>query len=87
MEQLEKLLKTIKEHNKKYSITEQSTDAEKLRFELTQRGLSSKECLELRQRVIDFLQSDAPDSDKDMIKGYAESLSMICSAIEQNMLK
>lgn len=86
LEQLSKLLQTAKEYGTKYNITEKSSDAEKLRFELMQNDLSEKECLELRQKVVQFMKSDAPDSAKEMIKGYTESLSMICSAIEANML-
>ena len=87
MGRLNELLQTIKEYNSKYhTIAETSSEAEKLRFELMKKGLSEQECLELRQKVIDFMKSDAPNSDKEMLKGYTESLSMICSAIEQHML-
>jgi len=86
MERINKLLQVINEQNSKYTITEESSVAERLRFELLQKGLSKQDCLELRQKIVDFMKSDAPDSDKEMIKGYTESLSMVCSAIEQNML-
>lgn len=87
MEQLNKLLQVVKEYDTKYSITEESSDAEKLRFELLKKGLSKQECLELQKKVIEFLNSDAPKSDKQMILGYTESLSMICSAIKKDILK
>lgn len=87
MERLNKLLQVAKEHSSKYAVTEESSEAEKLRFELLQRGLSKQECLELKEKVIEFLNSDAPESDKQMIMGYTESLSMICSAIKNGTLE
>ncbi len=87
MERLNKLLQVVKEQNSKYTITEESSDAEKLRFELLQKGLSKQECLELQEKVVKFLNSDASESDKQMILGYTESLSMICSAIKNDTLK
>ncbi len=87
MERLNKLLQVAKEHGSKYAVTEESSEAEKLRFELLQRGLSKQECLELQEKVIEFLNSDAPESDKQMIMGYTESLSMICSAIKNGTLE
>lgn len=86
MERLNKLLQVVKEQSLKYTVTEESSEAEKLRFELLQKNLSKQECLELKQKVIKFLNSDASESDKQMILGYTESLSMICSAIEQNLI-
>ena len=87
MERLNKLLQVAKENGSKYAVTEESSEAEKLRFELLQRGLSKQECLELQEKVIEFLNSDAPESDKQMIMGYTESLSMICSAIKNGTLE
>ena len=87
MDRLNKLLQVAKEQSSKYTVTEESSEAEKLRFELLQKGLSKQECLELQERVNKFLKSDAPESDKQMILGYTESLSMICSAIKNDILK
>ncbi len=72
MERLNKLLQVAKEQSSKYTVTEESSEAEKLRFELLQKGLSKQECLELQERVKKFLKSDAPESDKQMILGYTE---------------
>ena len=43
---------------------------------------SKEEWLQLRSDVRAFFQSDASEEDKRMLMGYTESLSMICSAIE-----
>lgn len=87
MMDLSNILKIAKEHESKYQVTDSSNDAEKLRAKLLKKGLSKTECLELQQEVIDFLASDAPESDKSMIMGYSESLSMICSAIKEDLLR
>ena len=87
MERLNKLLQVAKEQSSKYVVTEESSEAEKLRLELLQKGLSKQECLELQEKVNKFLNSDAPESDKQMILGYTESLSMICLAIKNDILE
>lgn len=86
MEQLSGLLKEIHKYNSKYKITDRSSEAEKLRFELMQKNLSADECLELQRKVKFFLESDASEKDKQMVTGYTESLYMLCSAIKDNLL-
>lgn len=76
------LLKDIEEYNKKYAITETSSEAEKLRYRLMNGKKSKEEWLQLREDVRNFLKSDAPEKEKEMLLGYTESMSMICSAIE-----
>lgn len=87
MGNLTELLSKINEYNEKYSITSKSSEAEKLRYKLTTGKKTKEELLQLREEVSSFMKSDASVSDKEMIKGYTESLSMICSAIEYNLLK
>lgn len=86
MAQLSNIIKAVHEYNSKYEITEQSSEAEKLRFALMQKNLSENECLELQKKVKVFLESDASAEDKQLVMGYTESLSMICSAIKNNLL-
>ena len=86
MAEINKLNKSMSEYEKRFSITDKSSDAEKLRAKLMRKGLSKDDCLKLEEEVIDFLKSDASESDKEMIKGYTEALSMICSAIKDNIL-
>lgn len=82
MTDIKGLLKDIEEYNKKYAITENSSEAEKLRYRLMNGKKSKEEWLQLREDVRNFLKSDAPKEDKKMLLGYTESMSMICSAID-----
>lgn len=82
MADINELLKDIEEYNKKYAITENSSEAEKLRHRLMNGKKSKEEWLQLREDVRSFLKSDVPEKDKEMLLGYTESMSMICSAIE-----
>ena len=82
MADLKGLLKNIDEYKKIYTITENSSEAEKLRHRIMNGKKSTDEWLQLRSDVRAFFQSDASEEDKRMLMGYTESLSMICSAIE-----
>ena len=82
MADLKGLLKNIDEYKKIYTITEKSSEAEKLRHRIMNGKKSKDEWLQLRSDVRAFFQSDASEEDKRMLMGYTESLSMICSAIE-----
>ena len=82
MADIKGLLNDIEEYNNKYSINENSSEAEKLRYRLMNGKKSKEEWLQLREDVRVFFKSDAPEEDKRMLMGYTESLSMICSAIE-----
>ena len=82
MADIKGLLKDIEEYNKKFAITENSSEAEKLRYRLRNGKKNKEEWLQLREDVRAFFKSDASEEDKRMLMGYTESLSMICSAIE-----
>ena len=82
MADLKGLLKNIDEYKKIYTMTENSSEAEKLRHRIMNGKKSKDEWLQLRSDVRAFFQSDASEEDKRMLMGYTESLSMICSAIE-----
>ena len=82
MADIKGLLKDIEEYNKKFAITENSSEAEKLRYRLMNGKKNKEEWLQLREDVRAFFKSDAPEEDKRMLMGYTESLSMMCSAIE-----
>nr|DAU88670.1 MAG TPA: hypothetical protein [Caudoviricetes sp.] len=82
MTDIKGLLKDIEEYNKKFAITENSSEAEKLRYRLMNGKKNKEEWLQLREDVRAFFKSDAPEEDKAMLMGYTESMSMICSAIE-----
>ena len=82
MADIKGLLKDIEEYNKKFAITENSSEAEKLRYRLMNGKKNKEEWLQLREDVRAFFKSDASEEDKRMLMGYTESLSMICTAIE-----
>ena len=82
MADIKVLLKYIEEYNNKFAITENSSEAEKLRYRLMNGKKNKEEWLQLREDVRAFFKSDASEEDKRMLMGYTESLSMICSAIE-----
>ena len=82
MADIKGLLKDIEEYNNKFAITENSSEAEKLRYRLMNGKKNKEEWLQLREDVRAFFKSDASEEDKRMLMGYTESLSMICSAIE-----
>ena len=86
MADIKGLLKDIEEYNKKYSITENSSEADKLRERIMSGKKSNEEWLQLREDVRAFIASDAPEEDKDMLGGYTETLVMMCSAIEEGEL-
>lgn len=48
-------------------------------------GKADDEWLELQNEVREFLKS-ATEEDKEVLRGYTESLSMICSAIRKGSL-
>ena len=86
MENVKKLLKYIEEYNEKYTVTENSSNAEKLVDKIRSKKYSNEEYLKLEEEVKAFLKSDSSEEDKQKVRGYAESLYMICSAIREGRL-
>lgn len=81
------LLKTIKEYNKKYTITEDSSEADKLIAKIQAKKYSEEDYFETEKAVSDFMKSDASEEDKQKVRGYTESLYMMISAIRDYGLK
>ena len=73
MADIKGLLKDIEEYNKKFAITENSSEAEKLRYRLMNGKKNKEEWLQLREDVRAFFKSDASEEDKRMLMGYTES--------------
>ena len=48
---------------------------------------TNEEYLKLQQDVRKFIASDASEEDKRAVRGYAESLCMICSTIRESLLR
>ena len=86
MADIKGLLKTIKEYNKKYTITENSSEADKLIAKMHEKKHTKEEFFEVEDEVRKFLKSDASEADKQIVLGYTESLSMICAAIREGRL-
>lgn len=78
----EDFMKLVRERNEWQRHPEKWTDAEKLRERIMSGKKSKEEWLQLREDVRTFLASDAPETDKEMLGGYTETLVMMCSAIE-----
>ena len=86
MADIKGLLKTRKEYNKKYTITENSSEADKLIAKMHEKKHTKEEFFEVEDEVRKFLKSDASEADKQKVLGYTESLSMICAAIREGRL-
>ncbi len=78
---MDKLLGFIKEYKSKYSITSDSTIAEKLRYKAFSLGKSDEDWLILENEIIQYIASDPPKSELDILYGFSEMVSMTCSAI------
>ena len=87
MADINRLLKTIKEYNKKYTITEDSSEADKLIAKIQEKKYSEEDYFETEKAVSDFMKSDASEEDKQKVRGYTESLYMMISAIRDYGLK
>lgn len=84
MEDIKGLVKTIHEYNKKYVITENSSEADKLIARIREKKYTKEEYFATERKVEDFMKSSASESEKQKVRdsGYPESLYMICSAIK-----
>ena len=87
MADINRLLKTIKEYNKKYTITEDSSEADKLIAKIQEKKYSEEDYFETEKAVSDFMRSDASEEDKQKVRGHTESLYMMISEIRDYGLK
>ena len=80
--------KIMKKLEDKYKISENSSWAEKIRYNIRNICyLTNQEILDLRDEVREFVASGPSEEDLMMLQGPCESLSMICSAIELGALE
>lgn len=86
MVDIEGLLKDIAEYNEKYTITEKSSEADKLIAKMREKKHTKEEFFLMEEEVSAFLKSDASEADKQKVLGYTESLSMLCAAIREGRL-
>ena len=82
----EEFMKIVREHNEWRRHPERWTEAERLREEIMSSNKTNEEWLALQEEVREFFQSDASEEDKQLVQGYTEALSMICSAIRAGKL-
>lgn len=82
----EEFMKIVRETNEKNRHPECWTEAERLCNEIMIRKKSKEEYFKLEEEVKVFLKSDVSEEDKQMVRGYMESLVMICSAIREGRL-
>ena len=78
----EEFMKIVREKNEWHRHPEKWTEAEKLCERIMSGKKSNEEWLQLREDVRAFFESDASEEDKEMLRGYTETLAMMCSAIE-----
>lgn len=62
------------------------TEAEKLVYRMTHGEKTKEEYLELENDVKRFISSNVSDEEKSKVGEFAESLSMICSAVREGRL-
>ena len=77
----EDFMRIVREENEWYKNPKQWTEAERLRERIMSGEKSDEEWLQLSREVKNFLQSNASEEDKEMLRGYTETLDMICSDI------
>lgn len=82
----DEFMKIVRETNEKNSHPENWTEAERLRHEIMAPKKSAEECVKLEEEVQAFLKSNASQEDKQTVISYAESLSMICTAIREERI-
>lgn len=82
----EEFMKIVREHNEWRRHPERWTEAERLCEEIMSSQKTNEEWLALQEEVQNFFQSDASEDDKQLVRGYTESLAMVCSAIREGKL-
>ncbi|MFR6393143.1 MAG: hypothetical protein ACLUN0_09885 [Roseburia sp.] len=86
MTDIKELRKKIREYERKYTVTENSSEADKLIAKIRKKKHAKEEFFETQNEVRVFLKSNASEADKQKVLGYTESLSMICAAIREGRL-
>lgn len=82
MNKVKELVKDIKEHKKKFAITENSTLAEKIRYKISHGKKSETDWLALQDEVIAYLATNPPQEEKDILFSCCEMVGMVCERIE-----
>lgn len=81
----EEFMKIVRKSNEWHRHPERWTEAERLRESIMSGEKDDEEWLRLREEVKEFFASDAPEEDKEMLRGYTETLNMMCAAIREGI--
>ena len=82
MNNVKELVKAIKEHKKKFAITENSTPAEKIRYIISHGKKSEAYWLALRNEIRAYVATNPPQEEKDILFSCCEAVVMVCEGIE-----
>lgn len=78
---MDKLLNHIKEYKNKYSVNEESTIAEQLRYRAFNLTNTDSEWLQLEKDIHEYAASNPPESESKILFSFCEMVGMTCSAI------
>ena len=79
----EDFMKNVRKSNEWHKHSERWTEAERLRESIMSGEKSDEEWVLLRKEVKEFFETDAPEEDKEMLRGYTETLAMMCTTIKE----
>ena len=82
----EKLLKTIEEIRREMDVTDSSTTAEKLRAKIIKGAETKEGYLEIEKEIEDFLDTNPPQYEIDMLTEYICPFNMVVNAIKEGRI-
>ena len=77
------ILNRIEEHQKTYDASDRAKDLAK---RMMRKYDNDQDYLKIEKEVVEYLQSDASETDKNYVRGYSESLYMMCTAIKEGRI-
>ena len=90
---MDKLLKNIRKFNREYeqlnTITDDSSEAEKLRARLIMMMTGNKnreDIVQLHEDIEAFFLSEPPAEEKMMVMKYSESLAILYDAVKRGLM-
>lgn len=81
MDNVTELLQSISEHKEKFTISENSSTAEKIRNKIMLGKKSNDDWLNLQDEVRKYIATNPPKEEIEILNSCCEMLTMICSAI------
>lgn len=86
MNNVKELIKAIRDHKKKFEITENSTIAERLRYRASNETKTESEWLQLEKDIQEYMLTNPSNEEKEIILSFGEMVYMRCSAIREGRL-